>query len=179
MTFVLDKPGGMQPSTRKILQYIPRKLTVCSICNVTKCRTERKATSAYVCRPCTQQKIRSRLLGRVFGSYTVISEHRQEHKPLRYLCRCACGSHKLVYYQGLEKNNIQTCRNCYYKHLNDKWTITGRVFGSFTVTSKYSHKEGNASYHALCSCGKMEIVRRSNLIQGIHTACRSCREATK
>ena len=62
--------------------------------------------------------------GDVFGRWTVIAEVPQPVGGARILCRCACGTERLLVRAALAKGKTKSCGVCIYHHKNRTPTHT-------------------------------------------------------
>ncbi len=129
------------------------------------------------------------LLGRVFGSYTVIAEFAGDNRTM-CMCRCACGVERAVTRSNLTRTRTAegpvSCRRCANirinkehgrpkrpKRVEPKMLWTGRVFARWTVLSE----PNESRVLCRCSCGVEKNVLRGRLTNGRSRGCMSC--ATK
>ena len=127
------------------------------------------------------------LTGRRFGRWLVLRQvpsilETNGAYRYRYLCRCDCGTERIVIAGALRSGASRSC-GCLHRevvsetHLND---LTGMQFGKLTVLSykgsqrSASGKSQKAMWLCECECGRQVIVSRPNLISGYVDACPYC-----
>lgn len=100
------------------------------------------------CSDCKKNNITTRenLDGKVFGEWDVI-----EHVGNKWLCRCSCGSERLLTRYELTSGHSKSCGHATgkLKHIE-----TGTRFGSLVVTG---HAHG-ALWNCMCDCGKTTVI---------------------
>lgn len=104
------------------------------------------------------------LKGKQFNEWTVL-EYNGKYK---WLCRCSCGTEKLVAAYDLKNGNSRNCGHNRKKPYND---LTGRRFGSLVVL-EYT---GSSMYKCKCDCGTVKEVAAGNLLNGGTVGC-GCRQ---
>lgn len=118
------------------------------------------------------------LTGQKFGRWTVIktagTKHYSSGDKQLWLCRCECGTEKIIEHSSLTTGHSTSC-GCYAKEqtiLRSRKTIaSGTRFGKLTVI-EYDHTEGKISYYRCkCDCGNEKIVSRNHLKTGGTKSC--------
>ncbi len=99
-----------------------------------------------------------------FGSWTVI-----EKQGKQVLCKCDCGTQKLVYSHTLT-NGRST--NCGCKKRKESIPV-GANFGRLTVISdiEVKGKRGELLLLTLCRCGTQKYVSKNSLKRGLTQSC--------
>ena len=121
-----------------------------------------------------------------FGEWTVIREASKEEKQSRpgayWLCKCSCGTEKIVNGQTLRKGESRSC-GCktgdIIAHKNNERAenLSGRVFGRLTVIQRDYDKEksmvtrGSTYWKCKCNCGNETTVSRNSLLNGTTISC--------
>lgn len=114
------------------------------------------------------------LLGKVFGRLTVIASAPNKSKRCYWLCRCACGSEKIIPSATLLNGKTLSC-GCYNKQriseTNGK-DLAGQTFGEWSVLSfAYVDNNGKYRWKCRCSCGKERVVLSASLLNGKSISC--------
>lgn len=113
------------------------------------------------------------LTGQTYGRLTVIRRDGSKYGRPAWLCRCTCGSHKIIAAKNLRNGNTTSC-GCYQREvvtatvLSRAETLTGQRFDRLTVIER-----GDKPQHWICrcDCGNVTDVDARHLRDG-HT--RSC-----
>ena len=117
------------------------------------------------------------LTGQVFHYWTVIQKvENSADGHAQYLCRCKCGTEKVVISKTLLSGHSQSC-GCYKKELTSerfsKPVPVGSRFGELIVIEdlpETNHCKKRLC-RCLCSCGQEIIVPRAHLRSGNTTSC--------
>ena len=124
------------------------------------------------------------LNGRRFGRWTVLAMHPERYRSGRYhclvrwLCRCDCGTERVVIGSNLYRGKSTSCGKCRTPDL------TGKRFGCWTVLAMHSERYrcSGASFDlwdCRCACGNQRIVFGNNLRRGKSSSCGECIEREK
>ncbi len=108
------------------------------------------------------------LTGQTFGELVVISkaDPLPTTKGNRWLCRCSCGTEKVVSAKSLKSGDTKSC-GCLSKR-----NLAGDTFGELTVLREDPIKQGKKrKWICQCSCDNTTSVATNDLTSG-HT--RSC-----
>ncbi len=97
------------------------------------------------------------------GKLTVLKRVENKGKDVMWLCRCECGKEKEISTTSIRHQNRQTC-GC---RISDATNLVGRKFGILTVESRASTNKWNC----LCDCGKVTVLRTTNLLRGHDKSC--------
>lgn len=118
---------------------------------------------------------RMNIINNRYGHLIVLKEVGQIGKDRRFLCKCDCGSEKIVRMSSLRSGNTKSCgcikpKNISKANLKD---LTGKQFGKLTVIKRSKEKRNNAHifWECRCICEKIIIVDGSNLISGNTKSC--------
>ena len=114
--------------------------------------------------------------GTQFGQWTVVTEAPPSETQRRVLCRCSCGTERIV-----QLGNLRTGRSlsCGCVPLN-KRTVTlrarrrlmlGTVFGRWTIIADAPRRQHYEYRLCRCSCGTEREVCLSELTQGRSRSC--------
>jgi len=112
------------------------------------------------------------LTGMTFGRWTVL----RPEKGRMHLCRCECGTEKLIQSGSLQTGKSQSC-GCLNRdaHVARRKDITGRVFGRWTVLS-FAGSDDGALWLCRCACGAEKIIRATQLAAGLTKSCGCLRD---
>jgi len=97
-------------------------------------------------------------VGERFGRWTVLALHpeRSRFGKARWVCRCDCGSERIVYGNSLRRGETTSC-GC--ARLVD---LTGQRFGRWQVLALHPERKRQGRYYAIwlcrCDCGSEGIV---------------------
>ena len=114
------------------------------------------------------------LIGEKFGMLTVIEQAPSSAKGLRrWLCRCDCGTEKIVTGSNLRRGTTVSC-GC--KHKND---LTGRRIGRLTViglSDRYGSRGNRQTqlWECRCDCGGTTYKATDTLTNPDISMCRAC-----
>ena len=119
------------------------------------------------------------LTGHQYGRLTVLrrADHNSTTNHTRWLCRCICGTEKIVGQSELRSGNTKSC-GCY--DLNRKRSqvvdITGSVSGYLTLLHHdpiMINKKGHRTYWVChCSnCGRTKSIHRSTILRKLTNSC--------
>lgn len=125
------------------------------------------------------------LTNKKFGEWTVLREATKEEKDNRpgayWVCKCSCGTVKIVNGQTLRKGESCSCGCKLSQHLSEKLSnkncddLTGQHFGQLTVLKRdyetEKTKSGNTYWLCKCDCGNEISVVRNSLISGKTKSC--------
>ena len=109
------------------------------------------------------------LSGQVFGYWTVIKDsgERTKDRNILWLCKCQCGTEKLVIGSSLTRGLSKSC-GC-LKKINvsqaAKKDLTNQKFGKLTAIRPTEQKTNNGSiiWECLCECGSICYRSTSSL----------------
>ena len=119
------------------------------------------------------------LAGTRFGRLTVI---RQVHgsSNRKWECKCACGTVKEVFQNGLTTGRVVSC-GCYNKE-KLKGTgedLSGAAFGRWTVVNEAAPAGKNRRWNCRCQCGAEREVLQNALTTGRSQSCGCYNKAQK
>ncbi len=140
-------------------------------------------------RPCKPGAIDDR-----YGRWTVLREVEQRADlsgSRQVLCRCDCGTERVVILNTLRRASSTQCRECAARA---RWAcdgdlraarprapvVAGAMFGRWTVLREgLPDKKGHRRVFCRCSCGKEKLVFVANLYARESTGCRRCANANR
>lgn len=93
-----------------------------------------------------------------FGEWEVLSYEGNK----KYLCRCSCGTEKLVLRGNLLNGTSTSCGH----NKNHYGDLTGKQINEWTVLGKEGYL-----YKCQCSCGKIQLVGQKDLMSGRSKQC--------
>lgn len=103
---------------------------------------------------------RKHLEGKVFGKLTVLSrvpESTNNYSKMKWLCRCECGTEKVILGNNLVRGLSTTC-GC-YRCTSRTPDLCGKVFGKLTV----DHYVSCQGWLCQCECGR-EVIRKTTYL---------------
>ena len=121
------------------------------------------------------------LVGQRFGRLLVLGRSSEPGKPVRWLCRCDCGTEKAVLAGKLTTGNTVSCgclvaekRRVFNLSRND---FTGQTIGRLTVVERVT--DGPMRWRCVCACGGSKLATTNYLKSSGMPSCGCAeREAT-
>lgn len=121
------------------------------------------------------------LVGQVFERLTVIERASDYINPTtglvttsRWLCRCECGTERVVMLTSLINGNTKSC-GCYHRDKTSEAKFKnreGQRFGMLTVIKRAKNsRTGRVRWICKCDCGKRTVVQAGNLVTGEVQSC--------
>ena len=114
------------------------------------------------------------LTGQRFGSLTVLTQGESDgHGKSRWLCRCDCGSEKVILGSNLRRGTTVSC-GC-----KGRRDLTGQRFGTLTVlesSDRYAPR-GNRKrqlWKCRCDCGEITYKYTDVLTNPARNMCSAC-----
>lgn len=123
------------------------------------------------------------LIGKTFGSLSVVSLARKRSASSLYVCRCKCGEEFTVYKSAILSKAIQVCPTCmnklaeYEQYLSQKEMmdtsfrrnvmLMGRSSGFLTTNTKINESLVLCN----CGCGKRIVVPVEEFLSGTAQSC--------
>ncbi len=113
------------------------------------------------------------LTGQTFGYWQVLSPAgRNQRGAKQYLCRCVCGTERVVVEADLLNGHSKSCgcRRCESRY--NGLDLTGRMFCKWHVLAPTERdKRGRKQYLCRCVCGTERVVVESALLNGHSKSC--------
>lgn len=107
------------------------------------------------------------LVGQRFGKWLVLARaDKNKNESQMFLCRCECGTEKLVRGAHLRAGDSKNC-GC----INRKIVLSGKRFGRLVVIKQDEGKHHKPHWLCRCDCGVEIIVSGSHLRGGITQSC--------
>jgi hypothetical protein len=124
------------------------------------------------------------LIGMRFGRWTILALHPERYRSsghhclVRWLCRCDCGTERVVIGSNLYRGKSTSCGKCRTPDL------TGRRIGNWIVLALHPerYRYSGASFDlwdCRCDCGAERVVFGNNLRRGKSSSCGECIEREK
>ena len=123
---------------------------------------------------------REPLIGRTFGRLTILDNAMPQgkYKVAAFLCRCTCGTQKVVIWGSLQSGNTQSC-GCLRTDADEQRRLTrihlirGQVFGRWTVFADAPTIPNHlpVAFFCVCACGTERVVSSDNLRCGSSKSC--------
>ncbi len=120
------------------------------------------------------------LTGQRFGRLVVISRAPSDTPGARFVCRCDCGTEKIVSSAHLRSGSQRSC-GCYRLEIlscsalrQPQWQPieTGTRFGRWTALENgHRSVNGRAGWLCRCDCGQEKAIASSTLWNGDSTSC--------
>lgn len=119
---------------------------------------DRKAVSQELRRPPSNRKRNIDISGQRFGFWVALSLSNTKTRcgKSMWLCRCDCGTEKLVATNSLRTGNSVSC-GCHKTN-----NLTGEKFGDMRVISP-DHSRGRRAWLCECACGERCIMLSGEL----------------
>lgn len=149
-------------------------LCKCSCGNIKEVNiADLKAGKTKRCIECLHPKVKpSDMVGKKFGSWTVLKFEDVKKNSRHYKCKCKCGKTHIIRGDILRSGKSTQCNACRYGKIKEKRTsMIGQKFGKRTVLS-----EARPGYlKCQCICGDISFIDASNLRRGKQRQCKKCR----
>lgn len=113
------------------------------------------------------------LTGRRFGRLTVIERGENRNGRTCWLCRCDCGTEKLVPAHELKAGRSKSC-GCLRRQTGKSVVdLSGQRFGRLSALYPTERRDGKGSVYWMCrcDCGNTVTVTESNLVYGTYRSC--------
>ena len=109
--------------------------------------------------------------GMQFERWTVLAPGEDN----KWLCRCQCGTERLVSDRGLRYGESKSCGCLRRENAREAsgHDLVGKVFGDLTVVEKadYQRKNGGIWWRCICACGAEYDVPGTLLVTGRRSHC--------
>jgi len=103
------------------------------------------------------------LTGHRFGDWIVLRRDPERHRHVRWLCRCACGTERVIFGFSLLAGKATRCTR--------KQNLIGWRFGKWTVLALGKKKGHTQHWLCKCDCGTERDVVCSSLNTGLSASC--------
>jgi hypothetical protein len=120
---------------------------------------------------------RENLAGQRFSRYTVIGPYDIVRNIVRWVCKCDCGTEKIVWANNLKAGNVISC-GCAQKEKAVEVgklkaaNIIGQRFGRLMVLERSgSTRHRRATWLCRCDCGKTKTIKGNALLSGNTQSC--------
>lgn len=122
------------------------------------------------------------MTGLRFGSWTVTGPeyviNSKGNKVLKWISVCDCGRTELVFGTALRGGRSTRCRPCGDRSSSEKRSVyddlTGKTFGTWTVTGRVESIGSGARYSVVCQNGHTLMKNGHVLVGGKASTCRKC-----
>lgn len=114
------------------------------------------------------------MIGQRFGKLVVIEYYGRKGKNNKkhYLCKCDCGSEKVVSADNLRSGHTQSCGCLKNRESVRRIDLSGKVFGKLTaIKFVKSNDKGTTIWLCRCECGNEIEVSYNNLKRGNTQSC--------
>ena len=109
-----------------------------------------------------------------FGRLVVLSRASNINGRTAWLCKCACGSEKVVTGISLTSGRTKSC-GCLRSEITSKRRfkdLTGKRFGRLVVVKfSYMNTKGSAMWECICDCGELYLANSYLLLKGKVKSC--------
>ena len=113
------------------------------------------------------------LTGQRFNRLTVIKRAKNQNGKTMWLCKCDCGTEKVVRADSLKDGSIQSC-GCLSKEITSQLNfkdLTGKRFGRWTVLHRVPNQNNCTTWRCRCDCGTERDVFANSLLNGTSKSC--------
>ena len=111
------------------------------------------------------------LTGKRFGRWVVLKFiGKNKYKNAGWLCRCECGTEKVVDGYSLRCGDSKSC-GCLRSESKVKIDMVGERYGKLVVEKFMYFKNHNSIWLCACDCGRKSLVPRGRLIDGSTRSC--------
>lgn len=118
------------------------------------------------------------LIGQRFGKLTVVERSKNNNRGnTMWKCKCDCGKEKIALGYDLTHGRTVSCGcNGTGVASSKRQNLTGKRFGTLTVTSlcEEKTKNGKVYWNCECDCGVKTVVVSGNLLNGHTTSHKRC-----
>jgi len=107
--------------------------------------------------------------GNRYGKWVVLKRAENSPRGTRWLCKCDCGTKRVVGGGSLRDGKSRSCGCSWRKSAKE---MAGQKFGFLTVVERVdSNKWGSATWLCECSCGNKVVAVGSRLRLGSTKSC--------
>lgn len=109
------------------------------------------------------------LIGERFNKFLVIKRDGNDKRgQSTWLCKCDCGTEKVINQWDLRSGNTKSCGCCRYKYKD----LLNQRFSRLVVVAKAdTSKDGSIKWKCKCDCGGQAIARGQALRSGSTKSC--------
>lgn len=113
------------------------------------------------------------LTGNKYGKLTALYQVESKNGRTRWMCRCDCGTEKVVAARDLKYGNTKSCGCARYRKPTAKLDLKGRQFGRLTACYPLEKRNKRSSiyWHCICECGNEKDVPEERLLYGKYRSC--------
>ena len=110
--------------------------------------------------------------GQTFGEWTFVADAPRHRRRFMGLCRCSCGTEKVVLMTNLVAGLSKSC-GCGRKGngANLVKELTGQRFGRLEVLERAGSVGRKATWRCRCDCGEEAVVSGDSLRSGHTSSC--------
>lgn len=112
------------------------------------------------------------LVGKKFGSITVIEliEEKDKYGYFQCKCKCDCGNEIITTLSRVKLGRVISC-GCSRKGIREYEDLTGFKFGNLTAMKRSELELGRTYWICKCDCGNESKVRADSLKDGSVISC--------
>jgi hypothetical protein len=117
------------------------------------------------------------MIGKVFKSWTVVSQVESNRRGRQFRCRCKCGKTRLLNaYQLNHPTHHKSCFGCYHKDRSRKSYsyLIGCRRGKWRILENIGIRDGKTYLSCRCECGKICEVSASKIKGNFSKQCEVC-----
>lgn len=107
----------------------------------------------------------------IFGKLTVLSFVEKRNYRNFWLCRCECGTERIVREDHLLEGRTASCGCCRNKPSATRLSLEGKRFGKLTVISFAEIRNGMSYWNCKCDCGNTCTACGKLLVRGTTKSC--------
>lgn len=145
-----------------------------------------KSGNSTSCGCKTAEKLRYDIVGKTYGEWTVLERVEDPNdKHTKWLCRCSCGTERVVYQDNLIGNKSASC-GCKVVEKVRKMSplqFIGRKYEKITVLEivegDISISSSDYRYRCQCECENYLVLTARQITAKTPKSCGLCRESNK
>jgi hypothetical protein len=114
------------------------------------------------------------LTGKRFGRWTVIERAENINGYSSWLCRCDCGTERIMRGEYLRSESSKSCGCLRKEQAQEKYTkdLTGMRFGALIVIERSEERRnGRVSWVCRCDCGRERVIPAHTLTARVAEEC--------
>jgi hypothetical protein len=112
------------------------------------------------------------LIGKRFGSRTLIQLIKEPGKSIKALVKCDCGKESKINVYPILNGRSKKCLSCSIK--KDKNDLIGKKFGSQTILNIFPHSRNRLKGLVRCDCGNERVIHLHHIIYQEFHDCPKC-----